>query len=102
MKPASFDTAEWIDAWRDRRPMTEDTVLVTFFYDGKFYVDTARYEKGSPIIGNMCTSIATKGWKAIGTVLAWMPLPEAYDPVAAAEQLPSGIFIDGESVRFIK
>jgi hypothetical protein len=88
MKPASFDTAEWIDAWRDRRPMTDDAVLVSG-WDGDEHV-----------VGMSCYA---NGYWATGlTVLAWMPLPEAYDPVEAAEKLPSGIFIDGESVRFIK
>ena len=97
MKPASFDTAEWIDAWRDRRPMTDDNVLVTDFYNGKMRIDTAYYNEGDGGCGCL-----VEGWRCAGEVLAWMPLPEAYDPVAAAEQLPRGIFLDGESVRFIK
>ena len=81
MKPASFDTAEWIDAWRDRRPMTDDEVLVSYFFDGKMRVSTSFYAKESrnPI------SVCCEGWACAGTVLAWMPLPEAYDPVAAYE-----------------
>lgn len=76
MKPASFEKREWIDPWRDRYPMTDDMVLVTYFYDGKMMVDTARYRN---------TGIEAEGWCCPGTVLAWMPLPEAYDPVAEAE-----------------
>lgn len=93
MKPASFDVAEWIDAWRDRRPMTDDAVLVTAWNprEERLMVSTARY---------YCEE-EYKTWNDY-SVVAWMPLPEAYDPVEAAEQLPSGIFIDGESVRFIK
>lgn len=41
MKTASFEKREWIDPWRDRYPMTDDMVLVTFCYDGKLRVDTA-------------------------------------------------------------
>lgn len=83
MKPASFEKREWIDPWRDRYPMTDDTVLVTFFYDGKLRVDMARYSKKNQygIVGT-----ATEGWccpgAVLGAVLAWMPLPDPYDPVA--------------------
>lgn len=86
MKVASFDKVEWIDPWIDRYPMTDDTVLVTYFYDGKLRVDTARYRKGIDLYGIISFSgIATEGWCCPGTVLAWQPLPEAYDPVAEAE-----------------
>ena len=72
MKPASFDTAEWIDAWRDRRPMTDDPVLVTRWCRWtKCYVVTIETYDGG-------------GWSS-DTVIAWMPLPETYDPVAAYE-----------------
>lgn len=83
MKPASFEKREWIDPWRDRYPMTDDMVLVTYFYDGKLRVDTARYSKAENPYG--IVGIATEGWCCPGTVLAWEPLPEAYDPVAEAE-----------------
>lgn len=79
MKPASFEKREWIDPWRDRCPMTDDMVLVTYFYDGKLRVDTACYSKEKNPYG------ITEGWCCPGTVLAWQPLPEAYDPVAEAE-----------------
>lgn len=82
MKPASFEHAEWIDPWRDRRPMTEDPVLATYFYDGKRYVDMAIYSKGGE---NTRYGVTTEGWSH-GTVLAWMPLPEAYNPVEEAER----------------
>lgn len=86
MKPASFEKREWIDPWRDRYPMTDDMVIVTYFYDGKLRVDTARYRKaGETPFGIVGVGIATEGWCCDGTVLAWMPLPEAYDPVAEAE-----------------
>lgn len=83
MKPASFEEREWIDPWRDRYPMTNDDVLVTYFLDGKLMVGTAFYSKGDeePI----ALFGATEGWRCAGTVLAWQPLPEAYDPVAEAE-----------------
>lgn len=84
MKPASFEKREWIDPWRDRYPMTDDMVLVTFFYDGKLRVDTARYRKVN-VMPYGITGIEAEGWCCVGTVLAWMPLPEAYDPVAEAE-----------------
>ena len=83
MKPASFEKREWIDPWRDRYPMTDDMVLVTYFYNGKLMVDTARYSKKKNPYG--IVGIATEGWCCLGTVLAWQPLPEAYDPVAEAE-----------------
>ena len=89
MKVASFDNAEWIDAWRDRRPMTDDPVLVTRW---------SRWAK--------CYVITIETYDACGwssdTVLAWMPLPEAYDPVEADKDFV--ILIDGEKgeVRFIK
>ena len=84
MKPASFEKREWIDPWRDRYPMTDETVLVTYFYDGKLRVDTAHYSK-EDVAPFGIVGIATEGWCCAGTVLAWMPLPEAYDPVAEAE-----------------
>ena len=79
MKPASFEHAEWIDPWRDRRPMTDDRVLVTFFANGKMYVDTGCYVKGD--VEWVRNVLSGEGWRAPGTVLAWMPLPEAYNPV---------------------
>lgn len=85
MKPASFEEREWIDPWRDRYPMTNDTVLVTYFFDGKLRVDTAHYRKGNEFSSPIALIGVTEGWCCPGTVLAWMPLPEAYDPVAEAE-----------------
>lgn len=77
MRTASFEQREWIDPWRDRRPMTDDMVLVTYWFGGKMFVDTSRYTKGH--------SNLIERWTVCGTVLAWQPLPEAYDPVAEAE-----------------
>ena len=84
MKPASFEKREWIDPWRDRYPMTDDMVLVTSFYGGKLRVDTARYCRVNEMPYGI-TEIEGEGWCCLGTVLAWMPLPEVYDPVAEAE-----------------
>lgn len=85
MKPASFEKREWIDPWRDRYPMTDDPVLVTYFFGGKLMVDTAHYSRGLDLCGITISGMATEGWCCPGTVLAWEPLPEAYDPVAEAE-----------------
>lgn len=65
MKPASFNKVEWIDPWNDRRPMTDDWVLVTVFYDGHKFVEENRYDP-------------EYGWFVDDdvTVLGWMPLPE--------------------------
>lgn len=71
MKVASFEEREWIDPWRDRRPMTTDPVLVT-----------AETKDGRKVMFGWCerkkdmdiwhTSI--EGRK----VLAWQPIPECY------------------------
>ena len=84
MKPASFEKAEWIDPWRDRRPMTEDPVLVTTWRDGKTYVECAWYREKH----NYDTITYEEGWVACGTVLAWKPLEEPYDPTAEEEEKP--------------
>lgn len=81
-KVASFETREWIDPWRDRRPMTEDAVLATYFYNGKGYVDTAFYSKGG---GGTTNAFIPEGWSSPGIVLAWMPLPDPYNPVEEVE-----------------
>ena len=81
---ASFDKAEWIDAWRDRRPMTEDAVLVTLWRGGKTYVDVAWYREEH----HYDTTTFEEGWVALGTVLAWKPLEEPYDPTAEEEEKP--------------
>ena len=70
MKPASFEEREWIDPWRDRRPMTEDTVLVTSYYRGEREVEISWY----------CTM--ANEFACNGTVLAWKPLEDPYDPTA--------------------
>ena len=74
MKTASFEQREWIDPWRDRRPMTEDHVL-----------GTAETKDGRKVMFGWCerhkdmdvwhTSI--EGRK----ILAWCPLPDPYNPV---------------------
>ena len=43
MNIASFETREWIDPWRDRRPMTDDVVLVTLWRRERIYVEEAWY-----------------------------------------------------------
>lgn len=67
MKIANFEKAEWIDPWNDRRPMTEDWVLVTVFdpEDNHKYVTESKYEDGY-------------GWFMDDeiSILGWMPLPE--------------------------
>jgi hypothetical protein len=65
MTIASFDQVEWIDPWNDRRPMTEDWVLVTLFDSNGKYVTISRYE-------------FDYGWFVDDdvSVLGWMPLPE--------------------------
>ena len=75
MRTASFEQREWIDPWRDRRPMTNDYVLVSIYVCGGmeceigwYYVDGAEW----------CT-------RSRGTVLAWMPLPDAYNPAEEVE-----------------
>ena len=88
MKIASFENREWIDAWRDRRPMTNDEVLVTYFEDGEVKVGTAFYEteQGSKEAW-ICRMV---GWYVVGhgnaNVIAWQPFIEPYDPVAADEE----------------
>lgn len=73
MEIASFERREWIDPWNDRRPMTEDWVLVTIEEDGCRYVTEDCF---------------ANGWLADGdaAVIAWMPLPEpmgGYQPLNA-------------------
>ena len=87
MKVASFEKREWIDPWRDRRPMTEDPVLVSIVENGKIEVAVGRYN-AKPI--DRGTHIVDIGWFVDGFhlrefVLAWMPLPEPYNPVEEEE-----------------
>lgn len=71
LKVASFEEREWIDAWRDRRPMTDDEVLVTYWnaYGGALRVRTGNYRENGQY----------NGW-GFPFVLAWMPKPEPYNP----------------------
>ena len=78
MKVASFDNAEWIDAWRDRRPMTDDPVLVTSETKEGRKVMFGWFVKYKDI-DVWHTSI--EGRK----ILAWMPLPDRYNPVEEEE-----------------
>lgn len=64
-KVASFETREWIDPWRDRRPMTNDTVLVTFWLINGYEIGFGRWNRG---------------WD-ICNVVAWKPIEEPYNPV---------------------
>ena len=66
MKTASFEQREWIDPWRDRRPMTDDDVLVTVWTRYGCKVTTATCDEGIWLIGQ--------------DVLAWMPLPDPFNP----------------------
>lgn len=65
MSIASFEELEWINPWEDRRPMTEDWVLVTVFKDGHKYVWSSKYEEDY-------------GWLMDEDfeILGWMPQPE--------------------------
>ena len=66
MKYASFEEREWIDPWNDRRPMTDEWVLVTIFSNGLGkYVTMGKYEEDY-------------GWFIDNddSLLGWMPMPE--------------------------
>jgi len=65
MRIASFEKREWIDPVNDRRPMTEDWVLVTQLTEGRKIVTESKYEE-------------KYGWfiDPEDTVLGWMPLPD--------------------------
>lgn len=62
---ASFEKLEWINPWEDRRPMTDDWVLVTVNDEGHKYVTMSKYE-------------GKYGWLIDDEMelIAWMPLPE--------------------------
>lgn len=80
MNIARFEVREWIDPWRDRRPMTDDVVLVTLWRRERIYVEQAWYGE------NFLEITGGKDWNCVeGTVLAWMPLPEPYNPVEEEE-----------------
>lgn len=72
MNIARFEVREWIDPWRDRRPMTSDEVLVTVWSKGEYVVKTAWYYNDEWTI---------LSFGRFDTALAWMPLPEPYNPV---------------------
>lgn len=75
MKVASFEEkGVWIDPLRDRRPMTEDWVLVTVDvgHSGRVVIDACYRPK--------------TGWNTNSTVLAWQPMPEPFNPVEEAER----------------
>lgn len=83
MKIANFEKAEWIDAWRDRVPMTEDEVLVTFQAKP---MRRRGFDDDDVIVKNFITVTQAfydteEGHWSINNVLAWMPLPEPYNPV---------------------
>ena len=65
MRIASFEVREWINPWEDRRPMTDDWVLVTVNDEGHKYVTMSKYE-------------GKYGWLVDDDteVIAWMPLPD--------------------------
>ena len=66
MRIASFEEREWIDPKTDRRPMTDDWVLVTIEEDGRIqrYVTENVYTEGGWMIDDDMD------------VIAWMPLPD--------------------------
>ena len=61
---ASFEEREWINPHNDRRPMTDDWVLVTVNDRGHRYVSMSKYDED--------------GWfiDEDEEIAAWMPLPE--------------------------
>lgn len=66
MKIASFENrGVWINPWNDRRPMTDDWVLVTVNDEGHKYVTMSKYEN-------------KYGWFIDDDMelIAWMPLPD--------------------------
>lgn len=74
MKVASFEEkGEWIDARNDRRPMTDDWVLVT-----------QDMEHAGRVVTDACYRPKT-GWNTKSPVLAWMPMPEPYSPTEEVE-----------------
>lgn len=77
MKVASFEKVEWIDPWRDRRPMTNDKVLVTGEYEltGERFVDIDYCDKGIWY------------WATLNNykVIAWKPLEDPHNPVEEVE-----------------
>lgn len=66
MNVASFEIREWINPWTDRRPMTDDWVLVTANERGNRYVTLGKFD-GTWWYFDEDTE-----------VLAWQPLPEVY------------------------
>lgn len=69
MKIASFDVREWINPNTDRRPMTEDWVLMTLRCGDHYIVRTDRY------LLDLKEMLAEYD----ADMVAWMPLPEPYD-----------------------
>lgn len=65
LRIASFETREWTDPYKDRRPMTDDWCLITVNDEGHKYVTMSKYEE-------------KYGWFVDPDleVIAWMPLPE--------------------------
>lgn len=64
MRIASFEQREWINPWNDRRPMTDDWVIVTVKDRWHKYVSMSKYDED--------------GWfnDEDEEVIAWMPLPD--------------------------
>ena len=81
LKVASFEEREWIDPWRDRRPMTDDEVLVTAYdwYKNHLITTTAWYRTTAPDLDSWNVILPRYGW-SIPNVLYWMPMPEPYNP----------------------
>lgn len=66
---ASFEEREWINPWNDRRPMTDDWVLVTANDRNHSYVTLGKFDDIDGIWV----------WFDDDTeVIAWMPLPDVY------------------------
>lgn len=66
MRIASFEEREWIDPKTDRRPMTDDWVLLTLKSGGGLIVSIGKYLPD------------LKEWYGEDEedVVAWMPLPD--------------------------
>lgn len=70
MIAASFENREWIDPWNDRRPMTDDWVIMTVNDKGNRYVTIGRFNTDY---------LAWEWFDEDIEVLAWMPLPDPYN-----------------------
>lgn len=65
MKIASFEKREWINPKTDRRPMTEDWVLITVMVGNRPETSIGKFMS----YGEWCGEDSED-------VIAWMPLPD--------------------------